>query len=227
MPRPKKGESADLPNEIKRIAWDEIAQKGIVELSLRSIARQLNITAPAIYNHFRRKEDLITALIIDAFTEFGNSQLDVIKDLPEDDYRSRMRAAGLAYREWAVANPQPYLLIFGTPVKGYEVPMDKIHPVASRSLTALLSILDGARQQGILADQSRTCASPQILEQLQNFGKEHWGYQPHVIYLAFIIWSRVHGLVMFELGKQFPACIQNPGEIYNCEINSMIKEYIV
>jgi AcrR family transcriptional regulator len=226
MARPKLADQVNLQEAIKKISWQEIAQKGTASLSLRAIARQLNITAPAIYNHYRRKEDLVTALIIDAYTDFGNSQLKAIENLPESDYSGRLKATGLAYRQWAVNNPQRYLLIFGTPMSGYQAPLEKIAPAASRSLTALLDVLEGARNQGILNTKNKAGVSLDILAQLTMWQPLYPSYDTYTLYVALIIWSRVHGLMMFELGKQYPDFIKDPGEIYNCEVVSITQQYL-
>ena len=74
MARPKQGNSVALTaNRIKEAAWAQMAQHGTAGLSLRGISRQLGVTAPAIYNYFLRLEDLITALIIDAFTALAEA----------------------------------------------------------------------------------------------------------------------------------------------------------
>ena len=69
MPRPRNIEAREeTANEIKAIARQQLADNGTNGISLRGIARDLGITAPAIYNYFPKLEDLITALLVDAFT---------------------------------------------------------------------------------------------------------------------------------------------------------------
>ena len=65
----------NLQDAIKEAAWRQIAEYGAPALSLRAIARELKITAPAIYNYFPDRDALVTALIIDAYKSFGDSQL--------------------------------------------------------------------------------------------------------------------------------------------------------
>jgi len=57
-----------LQSAIKETAWKQIAENGVAALSLRAIARELGITALAIYNSFPSRDDLVTVLIVDAFT---------------------------------------------------------------------------------------------------------------------------------------------------------------
>ena len=56
-PRPKQTEQhPNLEAAIKETAWKQIAGFGAAALSLRAIARELGITAPAIYNYFQRRD---------------------------------------------------------------------------------------------------------------------------------------------------------------------------
>ena len=68
----------------------------------------------------------------------GDSQVASLAGLPPNDHAQRLEATGLAYREWALAYPQRYLLIFGTPLPGYHAPEEITQPVAARSLRPLI-----------------------------------------------------------------------------------------
>src|SRR6266511_3916590 len=93
MVRPtRKNQIPNLQEAIKETAWKQIAEFGAPALSLRAIARELKITAPAIYNYFPDRDALVTALIIDAFTSFGDSQLEARDSVPEEDQVGRFRA---------------------------------------------------------------------------------------------------------------------------------------
>src|SRR5512143_1826599 len=135
----------NLQEAIKETAWKQIAQSGAPALSLRAIARELKITAPAIYNYFPDRDALVTALIIDAFTSFGDWQLEARDSVPETDLPGRMYAIGLAYRDWAHTFPQRYQLIFGTPIPGYQAPLEQTFPASARSPSALLSVVEALR----------------------------------------------------------------------------------
>src|SRR5512134_281653 len=151
MVRPiKKNQIPNLQELIKETAWKQIAEFGASALSLRAIARELKITAPAIYNYFPNRDALVTALIVDAYTSFGDSQLAARDTLPPEDIPGRLNAIGMAYRAWAHSYPQRYQLIFGTPIPGYEAPLMEVLPSAARSLTALVSVIEQLRVQGKL-----------------------------------------------------------------------------
>ncbi len=75
MVRPKRSKQhPDLQTAIKEVARKQIAENGAPALSLRAIARELKITAPAIYNYYPSRDDLVTALVIDAYASFAEGE---------------------------------------------------------------------------------------------------------------------------------------------------------
>jgi AcrR family transcriptional regulator len=199
MARPKRSEPVDLQTAIKETAWKQIAEQGAAALSLRAIARELHITAPAIYNYFPRRDDLVTALVADAFTSFG-SALELARDAcPPNDHAGRFRAISLAYRQWAVTYPQRYLLIFGTPIAGYELGAEA-GPAAQRSFLVLVGVLGEAYQaKKIRLAPKYVALTPGLLARYQVLNQTGMPYAPVVTQLALASWSWIHGLASLEL----------------------------
>lgn len=226
-PRPKlTDQHPDLQAAIRETAWQQMAASSASSLSLRAIARELGITAPAIYNYFPRRDDLVTALIVDAFTSLGESQKEAIRDLPEDDLPARLSALGLAYRVWAVTYPQRYQLIFGTPIPGYEAPADITVPAAARSLVPSIETLQALLTAGRLRVERSAPMTPELKSMLEAWSQFTGGNDIEVLYIALVIWSRVHGLVSLELGNQLPSFITDPGEVFNREIATLLVQYL-
>jgi len=226
MPRPKLSQQIDLPAAIKDTALRQIGADGAASLSLRAIARELHITAPAIYNHYPSRDELVTSLIVDAYTSLGDGQFAALEELPADDHAGRLSALGLAYRDWAVAYPQRYLLIFGSPIPGYHCPPERSLPVAGRSLSALVGVLEAARLAGVLLPEAEPSLSAELRQQLAAWQALHPVEDAYVLYLALVIWSRVHGLVMLEIDHQYPPFIQDPGLIFRREVAMIVRQYL-
>jgi AcrR family transcriptional regulator len=227
-PRPKLADQhPDLQTAIKDAAWKQIADEGAAALSLRAIARALGITAPAIYNYFPRRDDLVTALIVEAFNSLGDAQYQALDGLPDDDHKRRLAALGRAYRNWATTYPQRYLLIFGTPIPGYEAPEEITLPAAARSLTPLIQTLQAALIAGQLHTSQLALASPALKEMLVDWAGFTGEGAPEVHYLALVIWSRVHGLAMLEIGNQMPTFINDPGEVFNRELETLLVQTLL
>ena len=227
MVRPiRKKQIPNLQEAIKETAWKQITEYGAAALSLRAIARELKITAPAIYNYFPDRDALVTALIIDAFISFGDWQLEARDSVPAEDHVGRMTAIGLAYRNWAHAFPQRYQLIFGTPIPGYKGPIEKILPSSARSLSALVSVVEGLR----LAGKLNVGVFPKVKPEYK-ISFEMWktyGGDADVLSLsvAMIIWARVHGIVSLEIGGNLPPFGAKGDALYLYELNSIHRQFI-
>jgi AcrR family transcriptional regulator len=227
MVRPiKKNQIPNLQKAIKGTAWKQIADFGAPALSLRAIARELKITAPAIYNYFPDRDALVTALIIDAFTSFGDWQLEARDAVPEKDLPGRLSAIGLAYRNWAHAFPQRYQLIFGTPIPGYEGPMEKIFPSSARSLVALVSVVEGLRLAGKLNVDSFPKVKPEYKISFEAW--KTYGGNADILSLsvAMLIWARVHGIVSLEIGGNLPPFGPKGDALYRYELQSVFQQFI-
>jgi len=216
----------NLREAIQETAWKQIAKEGAPALSLRAIARELKITAPAIYNYFPDRDALVTALIIDAFTSFGDWQFEARDSVPEKDLLGRMKAIGLAYRDWAHTFPQRYQLIFGTPIPNYKGPVEKIFPSSARSLSALVSVVEGLRVTGKLNVDTFPKIKPEYKVSFEMW-KTHGG-EAHILSLsvAMVIWARVHGIVSLEIGGSLPPFGPKGDGLYRYELQSIFRQFI-
>lgn len=216
----------NLQEAIKDTAWKQIAGQGAAALSLRGIARELKITAPAIYNYFPDRDALVTALIIDAYTSLGDFEFAARDAVSEEDLAGRLRATGGAYREWAVSYPQRYQLIFGTPIPGYEAPKEKVLPSAARSLGALVSVIDALRSRGILSDEGFPSVHPGYEPQFEVWKTLAGNFDIFSLSVSMIIWSRVHGLVSLEISGNMPPFGLDGSALFHYEIESIVSQFI-
>ena len=225
-PRPRLSEQhPDLQTAIRTTAWGQIAAFGAANLSLRAIARELKIAVTSIYNYYPSRDDLVTALIVEAFNSLADSQESVLKENKASDLNIQLTSLGLGYRDWAVQNPQCYHLIFGTPIPHYDAPEDVTIPAATRALVPLSKVVQKISLAGKLRTERLAPLTPQLKSMLKAWQQIEGGTDLEVLYLVLVIWSRVHGLVLLEIGNQFPAFISDPGEIFRREINNILIQY--
>ena len=227
MARPiKKKQIPNLQDAIKETAWKQITEFGAPALSLRAIARELKISAPAIYNYFPDRNALVTALIIDAYTSFGDWQLEARESASRSDLAKQLKAIGIAYRNWAHAHPQRYQLIFGTPIPGYEAPMEKVLASSARSISALFHVVEDIRAAGRL----KAASFPEIMDGYKAYyetWKTHFkDVHPQSMYIAMIIWARVHGIVSLEIQGNLPPYGKKGDALYLFELESNTKQFI-
>jgi AcrR family transcriptional regulator len=112
---------AQTADEIKAAARDQLIAHGPHGIQLRAVAREVGLTAPAVYRYFPSLEDLITALITDLFTELADAMTGAV-DASGGPVEVRLQVASRAFRGWAVGHPAEFALIFGAPLPGYVAP---------------------------------------------------------------------------------------------------------
>src|SRR5262249_52368725 len=141
---------AELIREITEVARRHLATEGAAGLSLRAVAREMGMVSSAIYRYFPSRDDLLTTLIIDGYNAIGAAVEKGEEACPRQDYAGRWLAACRALRDWALANPHEYALVYGSPVPGYRAPEGTVAP-ATRAATVLGKIVADAHRDGVLA----------------------------------------------------------------------------
>lgn len=208
---------AQLTAEIKESARRQLASDGAASISLRAIARELEMSSSAIYRYFPSRDDLLTALIIDAYNSVGEAVETADAAHERSDRRGRLVSLAIAIRTWAVANPHEYALIYGSPVPGYVAPQDTIDP-ATRVTIPLVAVLIEQH----LADGGAT--TPSAHETL-----EHKTLAPAVAGLSSFVddqvpadalasaisaWAEIFGLVNLELFGHFHNVVDDPEVLF-------------
>jgi AcrR family transcriptional regulator len=186
----------------------------------------LKITAPAIYNYFPDRDALVTALIMDAYRTFGDSQIEARDSFPADDLHGRMTAIGMAYRQWAHQFPQRYQLIFGTPIPGYEAPYETVMPVAARSMIALVTTVEAIRAAGKLKAENFPEVTPEYRAAFELWRKYGGDVEMVSLSVAVLIWARVHGIVSLEIANNLPPFGLDGQALYMYEMEAIHKEFI-
>ncbi|WAL65313.1 TetR/AcrR family transcriptional regulator [Amycolatopsis cynarae] len=132
---------AELTQEIKNEARRQLGEVGANGLSLRAVARELGMVSSALYRYFPSRDQLLTALIIDAYNALGEAA--EAGDDPSQTPLRRWELIWGATRAWALAHPHEYALIYGSPIPGYQAPQDTVTP-AARVALALIRVIESA-----------------------------------------------------------------------------------
>ena len=138
----------EITAEILEAARAHLAREGAAALSLRAVARDVGMVSSAVYRYVPNRDALLTMLIIDAYDSLGAAVEKAELRVPRTDYLGRFLATCHAVRLWALAHPQEYALIYGSPVPGYAAPTDTIGP-ASRVPVVLLTALHDLAEAGL------------------------------------------------------------------------------
>jgi AcrR family transcriptional regulator len=205
---------AELIREITDIARHHLATDGAGGLSLRAVARDMGMVSSAIYRYFPSRDDLLTALIIDGYNAIGQAVEDADAAWDQDDFTGRWLAVCHAVRDWALAHPHEYALLYGSPVPGYRAPEDTIGP-ATRDTVVYGRIVAEAHAAGRLSPPGFCPAPPEMLSSDADAVREFMpGVSDDVVARAVIAWTDLFGMVNFELFGQFNNVVTHRRELF-------------
>ncbi len=223
MSRPRReAVRKEIADEIKAVARKQMGEHGTAGLSLRAVAREMGITAPAIYNYFPRLDDLVTALIVDAFTDLAVAMETVRQESVSEASLPKIEAMLYAYRQWAMDHPVDFQLIYGNPIPGYEAPAELTSPLALRPFIGIFQLYSQALQAGEIAMPHEYQHVPASIAEYLLFWRSQTGLDipDELICMLMTGWARIHGLVMLELFHHTQPVIGDAGALYRYEIQA-------
>jgi AcrR family transcriptional regulator len=181
---------------IKALALTQLAESGAGSLSLRAIARELNLVSSAIYRYYSSRDELLTALIVDAYSDLA----DRLEEAGSSRRGPRRRWIDTchAMREWAVSEPHRWALIYGSTIPGYAAPPTTIAP-AGRVVSALCWPVEESGAVARPATVGRTLALQ--LDTTREALELETGRETTLALVG--AFARIVGLLTLELNGQF------------------------
>jgi AcrR family transcriptional regulator len=224
---------AELTREIKQEARRQLGAAGAQQLSLRAVARQLGMVSSALYRYFPSRDDLLTALIIDAYDALGARAEKAFDQDASADARGRWRAVCQAVRNWAIGHPHEYALIYGSPVPGYQAPQETVAP-AGRVPAVMGRIVQQAwTARGPAASPPPLVTpgespprsaglSPVLMAQAAIVTQAIAPDVPEPVVLrALIAWTQLFGMISFELFGQLVGSVDPSDEFFGYAVEQM------
>jgi AcrR family transcriptional regulator len=212
--------------EIKTVARAQMAAEGTAGVNLRSIAREMGMTAPALYRYFASRDDLVTALVIDAYDALADAMEAAVGAVGPGRHADRLRAAFGAFRAWGLAHPTEYALIFGSPIPGYVAP-ETTRPAGVRYTDLLGRLLADAYADGAL-DPARIAlrTPPALASQVEQLQRRRGGpaIPPPVLAFGLGAWARVHGLVTLEVFGHLAPAVGDGGALFEQELGAIVAQ---
>jgi AcrR family transcriptional regulator len=211
---------AELTHEIKEAARRQLAEVGANGLSLRAVARELGMVSSALYRYFPSRDQLLTALIIDAYDAIGAAAESA--DKPGEDPRERWRAIWQATRTWAREHPHEYALIYGSPIPGYQAPQDTIASAARVALALVEVIKSGALRP--IPD------SPELPDQLREqadvlIAALGTDLSPTTMTRMLMAWTQLFGSISFELFGQYVGSV-DPADAFFAHTTRQMADFV-
>ena len=201
----------EVTSEIRDVARRQLAEHGADGLSLRAVSREMGMVSSALYRYYPSREDLLTALIIDAYNAVGEAAERAVAARPDDDPASRWMAVGRAIRAWALAHPHEYALVYGSPVPGYRAPADTVDPAArvTRVLGGLLS--DAVAPEGPVP--AVPAKLRRDLERVRSVSGP--GVPDAVVVRGLMAWTQLVGAISLELFGHFHNAVDETGLLFD------------
>jgi AcrR family transcriptional regulator len=208
---------AELTREIVEAARRHLATDGAAGLSLRAVARELGMASSAVYRYFASRDELLTALIVDAYDALGEAAEQAESAVARDDLRGRWRAVCGTAREWALAHPHEYALVYGSPVPGYAAPEATVAPASRVGVLLCRVVADGVSAGAITPEPDGPAAggvlTPGVAESL--------GLPDPLAPRVVTAWSSLYGAISFELFGQTHNVVEDHRRYFDAAIERL------
>ncbi|MBU3062776.1 TetR/AcrR family transcriptional regulator [Nocardia sp. NEAU-G5] len=216
---------AETTAEIKDTALRLMAANGPGAITLRAIAREMGMTANAVYSYFPTRDDLVTALIRDVYDEMADALQAARDSRPDDDPAGRILAWACAFRDWSLAHTEGFRLVYGDPIPGYRPPEGGPAPEAEQRVCAILTgLAAGAHRRAgparAEAEFSWGDFDPGLVAEVRTLFPD---LSPAVLAVALRMWGRLHGLVSLEILGHLRTLTTDPDKLYRSEVDQMIR----
>lgn len=210
--------------EIKDTALRLMGDGGPGAITLRAIAREMGMTANAVYSYFATRDDLVTALIRDVYGDLADVLTAARDSRPEGDAAGRILAWAGAFREWSLTHTEGFRLIYGDPIPGYREPEGGAAPEAGNRVCAVLTGLAASARPGAAAAHAGdefdwTDFDPTLVAEVRALFPD---LSPVVLAIALRMWGHLHGLVSLEILGHLRTLTTDPDKLYRAEVKQMI-----
>jgi len=195
----------DVTRQVLEIGRRHLTQYGAAALSLRAVTRDLGMVSSAVYRYVGSRDELLTLLVVDAYTELGDAVDARLADAARAAWDTRISAVCNAVRDWALGEPARYALLYGSPVPGYEAPGEQTMEPGTRVILALLRLVAEGVTAGDVTDGPALVPVPRPLRaDLARVAADvGMDVDPAVMARAVLLWATLFGAVSLEVFGQY------------------------
>jgi AcrR family transcriptional regulator len=211
----------DVTARILQIGRAHLAQHGAAALSLRAVARELGLVSSAVYRYVANRDELLTLLIVDAYTELADAVDDAVLNRSDQPWSERILIAARGIRAWAVREPARYALLYGSPVPGYAAPAEQTTEPGTRVILALVGLVrEGVSGGDIVNGEGPVPLPPTLRSDLATVAVALGAdVDPAVLARAVMLWSVIFGAISLEMFGQYgPDTFADPGLLFEHQV---------
>jgi AcrR family transcriptional regulator len=195
-------------SEIKQTARQLLEHDGPDALTLRAIAREMGMTAPALYRYFTSHEELVGAVCHDVLDEL-TATLEAARDtVPVDNPVGRLGETCRAFRRWALDHPREFELSFATGVAYQAAVAEATAGACGPTAASPESLSFGGVFLGIFVEiwtaapfpvPDEASLPPDLVRQVRAFSAVVGDVLPLGALTAYLAgWVRLYGAVVME-----------------------------
>ncbi|KAA5836249.1 TetR/AcrR family transcriptional regulator [Saccharopolyspora hirsuta] len=214
--------------EIRQHARALLVERGSDAVTLRAIARELGITAPALYRYYESREDLLRQLCDDICTDLA-TELHAVSAGAGEEFLDKIFAVCRAFRCWALAHPEEFALVFATP----QAEAEQRRP--DQFGDVFLGIVGPFLAEGaVLADPAAlpfelpdlTAHQESLAAAFSTAGVElpPEALRPDVVHFLLRWWVRLYGHVALEVFGRFPFDLKHADRLFEAMLRELTHE---
>jgi AcrR family transcriptional regulator len=220
----KRQESREkIEAQIIELGRRHLVTEGAAGLSLRAIARDLGMVSSAVYRYVASRDDLLTLLLVDAYSELADAVDDAAADT-DGTWRDQLIAMAHAARAWAVDEPARWALLYGSPVPGYHAPRESTVGPGTRVVGALFDAVAAGIAAGDIPQSDVVVAQPlsSDFDRLrQEFG---FAGDDSAVAKCFLLWAGLVGAISLEVFGQYGAdTLTEPRAVFDTQVGLLIE----
>lgn len=209
--------------EIRTTARELLVAEGVGGVTLRPIARALGLTAPALYRYFDSREELLLDLTSAVYDELVGVMEGARDGQPPTDMAARFAAVVQAFRQWAVAHPREFGLVFATPIGPAGSGLAKHHVAGGdRFGQVWIGMFLALWMQGPFDHPADAELDPGLRRQIEEWAQANDIPVPLGALAIFLqCWVRIYGLVSLEVFGHLGFALSDVGPMYDAMLSEL------
>ncbi len=212
--------------EIKQTARRILVQRGLEAASLRAIAREMGMTAPALYRYFCSHDDLLRHILADIFTELTADLELAIEAAAAGQVADRLVAACRQFRRWSLDHRAEFGLLFGSPLPSLKGIMDDefVGACAMKFGGIFWALFVEMWQYQPVPVPADADVDPGLRGQLERYrdGVGIGGDLPAGAMLLFLrCWVRLYGAVCLEVFGHLQFALDDPAPMFEITLTEL------
>jgi AcrR family transcriptional regulator len=211
-----------IERQIVELGRRHLVAEGAAGLSLRAIARDLGMVSSAVYRYVASRDELLTLLLVDAYSELADAVDDA--RATKVSWRDQVHAMAHAARGWAVEHPAGWALLYGSPVPGYRAPAERTVGPGTRVVGALFDAVAAGIAAGEISKTEVAVTQP--LSSDFDGVRTEFGFagDDSAVAKCFLLWAGLVGAIGMEVFGQYGSdTLTDPAAAFDLQTRLLIE----